>query len=421
MLVVRRWLSTTALRVGSFAAHARWILLSLALAVAGLLDLVVPLPGAIGVTLALVSVVLLVLEVRAYAARQREMQFADRTGDAFADVRQQLSGRSRFRFVATPNGHVVLDLAAASAVRAGRVTAQVPERAYVLPRELHEPGVAFRRRRVARGATYNGHLLGLDTDLGDGDAPVPERWTLVAGRYWDHLSSDILGMKDVLVGGRVAGTPGRALSVSRDGRLRDFGESWLLNGIGTSVLALTTDARLVVVAQSNRNESSQGLVAPSGSGSLEPADMRDADTLAVSELVRNGALRELAEESDIPETEVASTVFLGLGRWLEKSAKPEFFTLAVLRIDSHEVRRRRVPKADRPYTLSVDGVPLHRDVTAWCPEDPTTVVDGEAAGRLSVPLAVGLHLLADAARDPASAVREALAALGDRLVVGEGV
>jgi hypothetical protein len=420
MLVARRWLSTTALRLGSFVLHSRWILLSLLLAVVGVLGLAAPLPTALNVALACVSVVLLLLEVRAHAERLRRMQFADRSGDTFADVQAQLESDGRFAFVGTPNGHVVLDRAAADAVAGGQVIARLRETSYVLPHELREPGAAFRRRRVARGATYNGPLLGLDSDLGRGPDDLPTSWTLVAGRYWDHLASDILGMKDVLIGGRAVGAPGRALSITRDGRLRDFGESWLLNGIGTSVLALTTDARLVVVAQSNHNESSQGLLAPSGSGSLEPGDFRGSSTLPVDELARNGALRELAEEAGIVEAEVATTVFLGLGRWLEKSAKPEMFTLAALTIDSHEVRRRRVPRADRPYTLAIATVTLRREVGSWRPSDPTTIVEDERASRFSVPLAIGLHLLAAAVRGRDPAVTQAVAGLGDRLVLGEG-
>lgn len=418
MLVARRWLSTTALRIWSFVLHARWIVLSLVLAIVGLLGLVSPLPTALNVALALVSVVLLVLEARAHAARLREMQFADRSGDTFIDVQEQLAGDARFEFVATSNGHVVLDRAAAEAVAREDVVARLRETAYVLPHELREPGAAFRRRRVARGATYNGALLGLDTDLGRDPGAVPTVWTLVAGRYWDHLASDVLGMKDVLIGGRAVGASGRALSVTRDGHLRDFGESWLLNGIGTSVLALTSDARLVVVAQSNHNESSQGLLAPSGSGSLEPGDFRGASVLPVGRLARNGALRELEEEAAIVEDEVLSTAFLGLGRWLEKSAKPEMFTLATLAIDSHEVRRRRVPRTDRAYTLAISTVTLRREAGTWRPSDPASIIDEERAGRLSVPLAVGLHLLATAMHEPASPVRRAVLGLGDRLVVG---
>ncbi|WP_149202175.1 hypothetical protein [Actinotalea subterranea] len=413
MVVITRWLWTAVLRVVAFADHARWIVLSLVLALTGVIGLAVPTPPALAVALAVVSVVLVVLEVRAHHARLREIQFVDRSGDGFADVRAAVEGSDRFEFVGTSLGHVVVDRVATRAIAAGQVTAQVADSAYRLPRELSDAGTAFRRRRVASGRTYNGHLLGLDADLGGGAALLATHWRMVPARYWDHLGSDILAMKDVLQAGRLVSDLGRALYVDRHGRLRDFGESWLLNGIGTSVLALTTDARLVVVSQSNHNESSQGLLAPSGSGSLEPVDFEGATSLRVDELAAHGALRELSEEAGVARSEVRASAFLGFGRWLEKSAKPELLTLALLSIDSHEVRRRRVPGADRPYTLGIDVVRLNPARDTWIESDPLSVLEVDAPHRLSVPLVLGLHLLAQQVHDQESPVRRLVdAALG---------
>lgn len=402
MVVALRWLWTSALRIVSAADQARWIILSLALAATGVIGLVVALPAAVNIVLAAISVVLLVLQIRDHAARLRETEFVDRSGDDYADVRAQLGDTDRFEMVTSPHGHVVIDLAASRAIAAGAVTARMRDSAYLLPPELREAGVAFRRRRVAAGSTYNGRLVGLDTDLGRGPTLERLEWRLVRGRYWDHLASDILAMKDVLRRGRTVPELGRSLYVDRHGRLRDFGESWLLNGIGTSVIALTLDARLVVVSQSNRNESSRGLLAPSGSGSLEPADFRGESTLSVDLLAANGALREQMEEASIDPREVTATAFLGFGRWLEKSAKPELFTLALLSIDSHEVLRRRVPSPDRPYTLGVDVVRLDPTTEDWAPDDPGSMLEAADVHRLSVPVLAGLHLLATAVRDATS-------------------
>lgn len=402
MVLIARWLRTTLWRIAGFADHARWIVLSLVLALAGVVGVFIPLPPALNVVLAGVSLVLLVMEIRGHNRRLQETQFVDRTGDDYVDVRQELEHSSRFEFVATTHGHMVIDWLATRAIVAGDVTGSARRSPYVLPRELSDAGVAFRRRRVAGRATYNGHLLGLNSDLGHEDTLTQRRWELVPARYWDHLASDILATKDVLRRGRLVLDLGRALYVDRKGALRDFGASWLLNGIGTSVVALTSDARLVVVAQSNRNESSQGLLAPSGSGSLEPADFRGRDDLDLADLARNGALRELHEEASITEHEVVDTAFLGFARWLEKAAKPELFTVALLSIDSHEVRRRRVPTADRPYTLAVDALRLSDAVLTWDGRDPHTMLEEAAVHRLSLPLQIALLLLSHAARDPGS-------------------
>ncbi|MFC4613974.1 hypothetical protein ACFO3K_04555 [Cellulomonas algicola] len=407
MTVVRRWVLTTAWRLGAFLLQTRWIVLSVVLAAAGVIGLYRATPAWLNWSLALVSLVLLVLEVRAHAARLASVQFVDRVDD-FQDVAASLRGSDRFRVVDTGAGHVVLDSVAAAAIARGTVVARLSLTGYVLPRELRGYGAAFCRRRVSRGATYNGHLLGLATDVGTGPTLPTTTWNLVPARYWDHLGSDIFATKDVLVSGRLESGFGRSLFVDRRGRLRDHGESWLLNAIGTSVLALTTDGRLVVVSQSAHNESSGGLLAPSGSGSLEPADVGAAGASDLATIAAHGALRELEEETGLRRDDVVDWRHLGYGRWLEKAGKPELFTVAALRVDSHELHRRRIPSADRPYTLGAEAVRL-RARDEW-DADPRSTVDPAVRHRLSAPLVAGLSLLVTAAGDAANPAH--------RLVVG---
>ncbi len=393
MVVTLRWVWTATLRVGSFVSHSRWIILSVVLATTGVVAVAIPLPAALNIGLAILSAFMVVLEVRTQAAKLRELEFVNRLGDAYADVRNTLNGNSRFEFLAADVGSCVIDHAASEAIGVGQVEARIASANYRIPHELRDAGVAFRRRRLAEGATYNGHVLGLNTNLGTGSELSTSDWDLVPGRYWDHLATDILATKEVLHNGLLSPISGRQFYVDRHGGLRDFADSWLLNAIGTSVLALTTDARVVLVAQSNRNESSQGLLAPSGSGSLETQDMNGKESLMMSDLAANGALREMAEEVGITADDVVETAFLGFGRWLAKAAKPELFTLAVLSVDSHAVRRRRVPSTDRPYSLGAEVIRLKRDIGSWNARSPASVLETSDPHRLSIPVHLGLRLI----------------------------
>jgi hypothetical protein len=398
-----RWAGTSASRVIALASHARWIVLSMVLTAVGVAEVFLSVPAEVNITLAVVSMTLLVIELREYLRQRRELDFVQRH-DGYQDVLTGLAGSERFQVISATEGHIIFDQVASSGIANGRVCATVAKDPYRPGRELGEVEAAYMRHRLgSRGSTFNGHVLGLGTNLGSGSRLETDQWQLVHGRYWDHLRSDIFALTDPRRDGVLLPGYGRSLFVNRHGRLRDFADCWLLNAIGASVLTITTDGRLVVAVQSNMNESSQGLLAPSGSGSLEPADMRDALTLDVATLVCNGALRELTEETGIPPTSVSETAFLGFGRWLEKAAKPEFVSVARLDIDSHAVKRCRIPAPDAPYTRNVELWPL-APLSEWNPADPVSAVEASDSRLLSVPLSFGLNLLIMAAEDPNSAV-----------------
>lgn len=391
MLRLRRFVHTAWLRLFDFSYHARWLLLSLTLALVGVLAIWLAIPPAINASLALVSLGLLGLEWRRHIEELRSLDFIDQT-EGHEDVVAAYAESERFTLVPANNQHVLLDRSAAWAISTGHITGRIASANYVLPHELRA-GVRFRSDRIKRRGTYNGRLLGLKSNV-ECNTGATKEWRLAPARYWDHLASDIMATKKALRDGEPDESLGRSLYVDRRGQLRDFSDSWLLNGLGTSLLAITTDWKLVIVAQSTRNESSGGLWAPSASGSLEPQDFRGVTSLDMATLAANGALRELEEETGIRQSDVAATAFLGFGRWIEKAAKPELWTLAGLSIDSHEVKRRRVLRHEKVFSKRVKTVRCS-ERASWSSEDPHRVLERVDPGMLSVPLIVGLRLLAE--------------------------
>lgn len=400
MVRVRRLVHTAWLRLVDLLDHARWIVLSLVLACVGLVGVWAEVPRAVNIVLAVISFGLLWGEWRRHLESLRSLRFIDRPGGGYDDLAATYQGSARYDLVEANRHHVVLDRVATAAIASGGVTGVVADESYVLPHELRA-GKQYRRTRIKRRDTYNGPLLGLDSDLGDGDALATDQWRLVPARYWDHLASDIMATKIALRSGQVVPDLGRPLYVDRRDRLRDFGDSWLLNGIGTSLIAITSDQRVVVVSQSELNESSAGLLAPSSSGSLEPGDLGGASSDSMAVIAANGVLRELREETGVVASEVVETDFLGFGRWVEKAGKPELWSVARLSIDSHEVRRKRILNQERPFTTSVDALRLS-DPASWHADRPEKVLPEADPLMLSVPLLVGLRLLVEAHQDPAS-------------------
>ncbi|GAB4085541.1 hypothetical protein GCM10028784_21710 [Myceligenerans cantabricum] len=144
------------------------------------------------------------------------------------------------------------------------------------------------------------------------------------------------------------------------GNFRPLESSHLNNSIGTSTLAVTTDDHLVVTLQSTRSQASSGRLAPSGSGALEPRDLTPGSTL--QEFVGEGAERELSEETTIPRAAVAATAVIGYGRWLDRGAKPEFFSVSALTVSSRDFSRKGMIhgllKEERLWTQTIDFAPL---------------------------------------------------------------
>ena len=145
--------------------------------------------------------------------------------------------------------------------------------------------------------------------------------------------------------------------VDPSGRLVTLAASRLANNIGISTLAFTSDDRLLMVHQSQRNVASPRLLAPSGSGTLEPDDLIAAGADApLQDLLVHGMERELCEETGIGIDDVLETRVVGFGRWLERGAKPEFFGITRLKILAKDAVAAKISAGEKVYTERVSAV-----------------------------------------------------------------
>ncbi len=197
----------------------------------------------------------------------------------------------------------------------------------------------------------------------------PARVRLHIARFFDaQCSNDLCTLRITHRGTGGEFDPRPPLLTGPDGRLRTLTESELADAVGVSTLAMTADGAAVLVTQSRHNAASPRLLAPSGSGSLDPGDLGPGRTGILQDILCRGMQRELCEETGIRPGEIRSTVVVGFARWLERGAKPEFFGLTELSATTGDLAGR-LPRAsgDRLYsggtlTLRIDLDTLGREL-----------------------------------------------------------
>jgi hypothetical protein len=258
-----------------------------------------------------------------------------------------------------------------------RHTITVAEEPYRLPPSLKATAPHVLPLRARGRLLFNGPIVGMRGDPlpATGTRPAPIR--LHRARFLDAVCSNELGTLRITRAGTGEEYDLRKAELTdTDGALRELGSSTLADLVGVSTVAFTTDGKLVTVRQSPLNAVSGLLLAPSGSGSLEPRDLRTHDggsRRSLHTAVRAGMERELCEESGLRPQDVRETKLTGFARWMERGAKPEFFGVTELAVDSTEVAARRPVSGERLYSAGLtlfdvdlpaigaalgDGVPL---------------------------------------------------------------
>lgn len=146
-------------------------------------------------------------------------------------------------------------------------------------------------------------------------------------------------------------------AVDLDRRVLQLDYADMANIVGITLVAITSDDRVVMVKQSERNSVLPGGYTVSASGSLDWADVRRvakrADgTPRLLDALMEGMLRELEEESQVRPDEVipGSRRITGYFRWLSRGAKPEFTGLVRLAVSSATLQTRSVRGDEKLYT-----------------------------------------------------------------------
>jgi 8-oxo-dGTP pyrophosphatase MutT (NUDIX family) len=172
-------------------------------------------------------------------------------------------------------------------------------------------------------------------------------------RYFDGLvTNEFAGLEIQGLGGHAVFN-GDSLFVE-NGKVLPLAQSSSSNAVGMSTLALTRDNVLVISRQGARGAVSAGLLAPSGSGSADWADARQATSLR--DLVVRVAERELVEECGLPAGARMTTEVLAYTRLLHRGGKPEFYCFTHVDVEYAHIGVRRQER-----DLMFEHLPLRID------------------------------------------------------------
>jgi hypothetical protein len=240
---------------------------------------------------------------------------------------------------------------------------------YHLPGQLqNRAALALRKTGAAGGrprlpVRFNGRLLRLCTE------PTVEQLAggeLVFQRvsYFDgECSNELWPLHDTKI--PLEESPVQPFVVDRNERIRSLENSAAAHIVGISVLAVTKDDQVVFVRQAAGSSVAPRSLAASGSGSLEYRDAKqltskkEAGEFDASQLLMNGMLREMREESNVREAEIVrdSAVLTSYFRWMRRGAKPEFTGLVRLSCTIADLSARRVTGGETAFTERVIGIP----------------------------------------------------------------
>jgi len=134
------------------------------------------------------------------------------------------------------------------------------------------------------------------------------------------------------------------------------------NQIGASCMGITSDNRMINLYQTEGNLESQGLIAPSGSGSADYCDLEETNG-DFRKFVIKVAERELLEECGLlgdPKVKV-KTILIGFARLMNRAGKPEFFGVSFMNIPFSEIN---VAKDEIDYVADHRGREIRQDISA---------------------------------------------------------
>ena len=261
------------------------------------------------------------------------------------------------------------------AVASQPMDARLDEEPYRLPKSLKGSARYVLPKMNHGRLVFNGRVIGMRGDpLPPGATPPPPVRLHIARFFDGQCSNEMCTFKITHRSGEPGFDPRTELLTNANGQLRTLAESNLADGIGISTIAVTADNALVVTRQTARNIASPRLLAPSGSGSLDPRDLGPASTgrprreEILQDLVRHGMERELQEETGIRQDEIRHTKVIGFARWLERGARPEFFGITELSVTVQDLKeQRRLTSDERLYTdgtftLKIDLPRLGREL-----------------------------------------------------------
>ena len=216
---------------------------------------------------------------------------------------------------------------------------------------------------------FNGQCVRMNTDLRPQSGTKSDEITMSPTNYFDFICSNELFRYKVSdrKNPRELKTLGELGLLDYENKFFDLSGSRLANVVGVSIVALTKDGYLILTRQTSYNSVNADLLLSTGSGSLDLRDVKACSPknvpkrgedlkLNLGQLIEQGMLREMEEESGISKTHCTDTQIVGYSRWLDRGGKPEFYGFTVLNLDYEEVMHLKIKGFEKAYSKNSEGV-----------------------------------------------------------------
>lgn len=350
--------------VTSFIAKTEWVIVtSVASFLLGLLPTLVGLPREIGWGIAAVGVITGFLFVLrdAYGVMGRWSSWTMRKLQFPIPFPGEVEVPGLPTIVKMSAGSAAIDVNADARLRTATNRVRWESDEYRLPSDLAEKAPYVLRTSAMGRWPFNGPNVRLESDISVLSIDDGQDIVMRPAAFFPSLCSNELTGWSLTESG-VPWKFREQFLFDTDGRIIPLSQSRLANGVGVSTLAITTDDKLLIVLQSMRTQTSSGMWAPSGSGALEPQDVGTQPNPLLTTVVTAGAVRELREEGLIRPEWIGESAVIGYARWLDRGAKPEFFCLTALTVDSSVIRRgsraHRLGSEERMWTADIQTLDL---------------------------------------------------------------
>ena len=188
----------------------------------------------------------------------------------------------------------------------------------------------------------------------------------------------------------------------KDKTLYDLDYSTCANFLGASTLVFTRDGRIIIGKQAVHSAANKDRFAPSGSGSVDLADIKRARKyygrdVSFNDVLKFAMTREFCEECgySLENTkDKMKTYLIGYVRLIERGGKPDYFGFSTLN-ESSDVLQQHIDESekglvDRMVTLRCNKL---SEVVDKLEEFCNKYIDGAEAPRISIQLYLILQYL----------------------------
>lgn len=253
-----------------------------------------------------------------------------------------------------------------------RIPFRLVERSYRLPEEVRTlvPAImegTFRSPNLI----FNGELLRQASHI-DFDGPNPSV-VVQKVKYFDGQCSHEIVYKQFVSPDTIGvAFHGKGLLADEEDTLYNLNHSPCANFLGASTLVITRDNKLIIGKQAGYSKANKGRYAPSGSGSVDYADIKKAakyygcdkegaQPLCFNQILTYAMEREFCEECNYSLSHAQTcmrSALIGYVRLLERGGKPDYFGLSYLDDDIKNIQKD-IKKSE--YGLVGRMVILHFD------------------------------------------------------------